>query len=117
MINTDAIVFYSVAVIIVIFFFRPVLINIKVGRYVKKYHHDLWGKNIHLFFGGSGGRGANIFQVIKSVGIDDTKIEAYKKDWEKALKRFFLATLLIIIFVICYIIFYQHNSIIGKIIL
>ena len=110
MIDPDAIIFYSMAVIITICIFRIVFINIKVGRYIKKYHHDVWEGNIWFsFYGGSGAVGSNIFQIIEKIGINDHKIDDYKKEWEKALKQFFLAILLAAILVFCYLVFYKNN--------
>lgn len=106
--NTDAILFYSIAVILTIFFLNIVFINIKVRKYVKKYHRDFWEKNIHLFFGGGRG-GPNIFQVIERIGIKDSKIDDYKKEWKKALKQLFIIVLLVIIFSVSYIALHKMN--------
>ncbi len=102
MIDIDAILFYFVTVIIIIFFLRIVLINFKVIRYVKKNHRDFWEKNLHLFLGGGIG-GPNVFQLIKS--LDDPEIRNYKNKWNRALKQFFLIILLIIILIVVYIYF------------
>jgi hypothetical protein len=112
MINTDAIVFYSFAVIIITLSFRPIFITSKVLRYVKKYHRDSWEENIHLFW--NIGR-ANIFQVIKRIGLNDPKINDYKKEWDKAIKQLPFAALLVTILSFCYLAFYKHNGILGKI--
>lgn len=103
--NMDAIVFYSTAVIIIVFFFRVMLINIKVTRYVKKCHPNVWDDYKRLGSGGLFGAGSNPFQVINSLGLDDPKIEQYKIAWDKALKQLLFAVLLIIIFSFCYIAF------------
>jgi hypothetical protein len=99
--DTDAMLFYSVVAIITTFFLRVVFINIKVRRYIRKYHRNFWEENIHLFFGG-GKAGPNIFQITKS--IDDPKIKYYKKKWNNALKQLFLVVLLVTILIVCHII-------------
>jgi len=114
--NTDAILFYSIVVMITTFCFRLVFINIKVRRYIKKYHHDVWEGNIWFsFYGGSGAVGPNIFQVIERIGLNDPKIEDYKKEWEKVLKQLLLVVLLAAILAFCYLAFYKNNGIIGKV--
>ena len=94
--------FYSIVATIIIFFFRIVFINIKIRRYIKKYHRDFWDNNIHLFWGGGKG-GPNIFQLVKR--LNDPKIGEYKREWDKALKQLFLVTVIIILLVIVLIYF------------
>jgi hypothetical protein len=103
MIDPDAIIAYSFAVIIITFFFRPILITRKVVRYVKKYHNNFYEEHNHLFYGAGFGRAENVFHVIKRFGLDDPKIEAYKKEWDKAVKQFclFFIAMIIIVGVFC----------------
>jgi hypothetical protein len=99
--NTDAIVFYSIEVIVITFVIRLFVVRIKVNNYVRKYHKKYWEDNIHLFLWG--GSRISIEKLTK--GLDDLEIENYKKEYIKAIKQLLFAVLLIIIFSICYIIF------------
>jgi len=93
---TGAIFFFFLAVIIIIFSFRPVLISIKVGRYLKKYHRVFWNEYHRVGVGGV--FGPTPFEAIKRLGgLDDPKIETYKKEWDKAVKQLFLFFLALII--------------------
>jgi hypothetical protein len=93
--DIGAILFFFIAGIIAIFSLRPILINIKVGRYLKKYHHAFWAKYIRT---PSGIFGMTPFQAIKSLGgLDDPKIAGYEKEWNKAMRQFFLLFLALII--------------------
>lgn len=83
-----------------IFSLSPVLINFKVAKYLKNYHHDFWIKYTHMGVGSI--FGPTPFQAIKRLGgLDDPKIAAYEKEWNKAMRQFFLLFLaLIIIFLL-----------------
>jgi len=98
--DKGAILFFFLAGIITIFSLRPILINIKVGRYLKKYHHIFWEEYIRT---PSGIFGMTPFQAIDSLGgLDDPKIENYKKEWDKAVKQLFLLFLALIIIILLF---------------
>jgi hypothetical protein len=101
MMDMDAIVFYSFEVIVIVFVIRLFVIRIKVNNYVRKYHKKYWEDNFHLFFWG----GSRISIEKLTEGLDDPKIENYKKEYAKAIKHLLFFVLLFVAFIICYIIF------------
>ena len=81
---------YSAVFVIVVFFSRLVLNRHRALRYVKTYHRDYWEANINKFRFSSH---ANISQLTE--GLDDPKIEDFKKGELRALKQLLLAVVLI----------------------
>ena len=88
--NRDALIAYLLAFIIIALSFRLVLIGIRLALYIKKYHPEHWQNNFFLFF--PGGR-SSISQLAK--GLDDPKIQEFKRKEMAALKQLILAVVII----------------------
>lgn len=107
MMDTELVLFLSLSLIIIICFFRILLINLQVRTYIKKYYPEFWEANIYLLSGG-GKIGPNIFQLVKE--LKDPKIEVYMYKWKKSLWQLFVMVCVMILIIAGYIYCFKLNT-------
>lgn len=93
------ILLFIIIAILVIFLLRLPVIDLKVRRYVKKYHRDYWEANISSFL--VGGR-ISVFQIVEK--LHDPKISEYRKNFDSALKHLIIAVVCMFMLIIVLVI-------------
>jgi hypothetical protein len=82
---------------------RPVFIDTKARRYIKKFHHAFYINNIEMFWGSSISGGNNIDVYTKE--LNDEILVGYKTEWHKAIRHLFIVIGFMLLFLPAYVVF------------